>query len=142
MKALLIAVLALAAPSAHAVDKIFPVLGVTAAATGGGRAHLGPDFSLLFGSCRDACSGVGPTAGVVDFRTGEYFAGLAFGAAYFGSVWADYAARFKEGQVSGHHVSLALGWGLMAFGALTTDVGSQRLHFELGFTGKIPFAID
>lgn len=130
------------APVFAAPTKIFPVLGVTAAATNDGRPHLGPDFSVLVGSCQDSCSGIGPTVGVADFRTNEYFAGVAFGAAYFGSVWAAYAARIRDGEVTGHHVTLAVGFGLMMIAGLQFDRGDIVPHFEFGLSGKVPFGID
>lgn len=142
VKFFLVMLLAASPPAFAAPTKVFPVLGVTAAATNDGRPHLGPDFSVLVGSCQDSCSGIGPTVGVADFRTHEYFAGVAFGAAYFGSVWADYAARIRDGEVTGHHVTLAVGFGLMMMGGLYLDRGDIVPHFEFGLTGKIPLGLD
>lgn len=116
-----------------------PVVGATAGGTIGGGMRAGPDISYLIGSCKDACLGLGPTVGMVNPLTEEYFGGIAFGAAYMGSGWIDAAARFTEGKYSGFHVSCAMGLAAMGYGALGFNALTKRPFLELGVTLKWPF---
>jgi len=83
--------------------------GITTGATYGQQPRLGLDLSYLWGSCSDSCSGFGPSVGLINASTGEYFVGAALGAAYFGSVWVDASLRLKDSEVTGVYTTYGMG---------------------------------
>lgn len=133
----------LVANPARAIDKTAPVIGMTAGGTFGGSMRLGPDASYLLGEssshCSSGCAGIGPTLGLVNPHSKEYFAGVAMAISYMGSGWIDVAARFKGDRYSGVHASIAIGWVMMGYAALGYSEGNRRPFLELGATVKWPF---
>lgn len=123
---------------ATAREVISLVPGVTVGGRSGLAPHVGPDVSLLVGKCQDSCAGYGPTLGVINPLTQEYFIGVAAGAAYMGSFWADVEVRLRRGKVAGVAVNYALGFVAMVYAGGGYDREDKSVFAELGLTFKVP----
>lgn len=95
-------------------------------------------MTLMLTQCRDSCSGIGPTFGIINFKSKEYFAGVAVGAAYMGSVWMDLTARFKEDEVNQVAVTWGVGMFAMVYIGGGLDLQKKSPFAEAGLTLKIP----
>jgi len=133
--------LAVSQPSARydmdRLNRVAIVLGLDGS-TGYGVPRAGPNASLLFARCVDACGGLGPTVGLYNFERREYYLGVGGGAAYMGSVWMEAAARVSKGKASGFHATWGFGLGLMLYVELGVDLIQKIPNGKIGMTIKWP----
>jgi hypothetical protein len=122
-------------------DASWLVLGGTAGTRTGAIPRAGVDASLLFGKCQDSCGGFGPTLGIINPTSQEYFVGAAAGVAYFGSAWIDGTLRFKENKPTAVAVSYGLGFLLMGYLGGGIDFESKKPFGEIGVTLKGPIEL-
>jgi len=109
--------------------------------TGIDKRRFGPDVAFVKGACgiEGACGGVGAVVGIIDPTRHEYFAGMCYylDFLWYGTYWAEFAARVSDQTISGGHVRVAAGYVVMPYLSAGYDVFKKRPTAELGLSFKL-----
>lgn len=125
----------------QAGEGVFPVAGFSVAGRSIGSPRWDLDLAVLIGEKSGGITGAGFVFGVSDISQNEFYAGPALAFFSMGSLWLEFVAHWKNGQIFQTRGTAAFGLFLMPFLSLGFDREKEKSVSEIGVMLKVPLSL-